>query len=113
MQSQGYFDMKHVICWGFSAGAVRAGHTHAPRLAGAVGRGTGTNHFFFSSAWLEKAKDHEYLWTTLQVLAEKFGYKDGEERMDKAQEESSLIETEDRRNACYKIVANQTVRTTA
>jgi acetyl esterase/lipase len=95
MQSQGHFDMKRVICWGLSAGghnAVRAAHTHASRLAGAVGHGAGTHHFF-SRAWLEKAKDHEYPWTALPALAEKFGYKDGEELMDKAQKEFSLIET--------------------
>jgi acetyl esterase/lipase len=95
MQSQGHFDMKRVICWGLSAGghnAVRAAHTHASRLAGAVGHGAGTHHFF-SRAWLEKAKDHEYPWTALPALAEKFGYKDGEELMDKAQKEFSLVET--------------------
>ena len=95
MQSQEHFDMKRIICWGLSAGghnAVRAAHTHASRLAGAIGQGAGTHHFF-SRAWLEKAKDHEYPWTALPALAEKFGYKDGEELMDKAQKEFSLIET--------------------
>ena len=95
MQSQGHFDMRRIICWGLSAGghnAVRAAHTHSTRLAGSVGQGAGTHHFF-SRAWLEKAKDHEYPWTALPALAEKFGYKDGEELMDKAQKEFSLIET--------------------
>lgn len=65
MQQQGHFDMRKVIAWGLSAGghnAIRAAHTHADRLAGAVGQGAGTHHFF-SRAWLEKAQNHEYPWT--------------------------------------------------
>lgn len=95
MEAQGTFDMSRIIVWGLSAGghnAIRAAHTHAQRLAGAVGQGAGTHHFF-SRAWLEKAKDHEYPWTALPALAEKFGYKDGEEMMEKAQGEFSLVET--------------------
>lgn len=95
MANQGHFDMKRVIVWGLSAGghnAVRAAHTHAKRLAGSVGQGAGTHHFF-SRAWLEKAKDHEYPWTALPALTEKFGYKDEEEFLDNAQKDFSLVET--------------------
>lgn len=95
MQQDGRFDMKKIICWGLSAGghnAIRAAHTHATRLAGAVGQGAGTHHFF-SRAWLEKAKDHEYPWTALPALTEKFGYKSEDEFMDNAQKDFSLIET--------------------
>lgn len=95
MDKEGIFDMQKVLCWGLSAGghnAVRAAHTHADRLAGAVGQGAGTHHFF-SRAWLEKAKDHEYPWTALPALREKFGYKTEDEFMDHAQKDFSLIET--------------------
>lgn len=95
MQAQQHFDMKKVICWGLSAGgynAIRAAHTHASRLRGAVGQGAGTHHFF-SRAWLEKAKDHEYPWTALPALKEKFGYATEEDFLDQAQQKWSLIET--------------------
>ncbi|KAK5735105.1 hypothetical protein LTR17_008441 [Elasticomyces elasticus] len=94
MLEQGVYDMQKVLCWGLSAGghnAVRAAHTHAKRLAGAVGQGAGTHHFF-SRAWLEKAKDHEYPWTALPALTEKFGYKSEEEFLANAQKEWSLVE---------------------
>jgi pimeloyl-ACP methyl ester carboxylesterase len=88
------FNMKKVMCWGLSAGghnAIRAAHTHASRLAGAVGQGAGTHHFF-SRAWLEKAKDHEYPWTALPALTEKFGYKSEDEFLENAQKDFSLVE---------------------
>lgn len=94
MESQGHFDMKKVIAWGLSAGghnAIRAAHTHASRLAGSVGQGAGTHHFF-SRAWLEKAKDHEYPWTALPALTAKFGYKSEDEFLDNAQKDFSLVE---------------------
>lgn len=95
MASEGYFNMKKILCWGLSAGgynAARAAHTHASRLLGAVAQGAGTHHFF-SRAWLEKAKDHEYPWTALPALQEKFGYKTEEEFLDNAQKDFSLVET--------------------
>ncbi|KAF2716996.1 alpha/beta-hydrolase [Polychaeton citri CBS 116435] len=95
MQQQGHFDMKKVLCWGLSAGghnAIRAAHTHADRLIGAVGQGAGTHHFF-SRAWLEKAKDHEYPWTALPALREKFGYKTEDDMLDNIQKRFSLVET--------------------
>ncbi|KAK0261104.1 hypothetical protein B0A54_11718 [Friedmanniomyces endolithicus] len=94
MAAQGIYDMRKVMCWGLSAGghnAVRAAHTHAKRLCGAVGQGAGTHHFF-SRAWLEKAKDHEYPWTALPALTEKFGYKSEEEFLENAQKDFSLVE---------------------
>ncbi|KAK0287660.1 hypothetical protein LTR91_003116 [Friedmanniomyces endolithicus] len=94
MAAQGVYDMRKVMCWGLSAGghnAVRAAHTHSKRFCGAVGQGAGTHHFF-SRAWLEKAKDHEYPWTALPALTEKFGYKSEEEFLENAQKDFSLVE---------------------
>ncbi len=94
MAAQGVYDMRKVMCWGLSAGghnAVRAAHTHAKRFCGAVGQGAGTHHFF-SRAWLEKAKDHEYPWTALPALTEKFGYKSEEEFLENAQKDFSLVD---------------------
>ncbi|KJX92673.1 pigment biosynthesis protein ayg1 [Zymoseptoria brevis] len=70
MQAQQHFDMKKVICWGLSAGgynAIRAAHTHASRLRGAVGQGA--------------------------ALKAKFGYATEEDFLDQAQQKWSLIET--------------------
>ncbi|KUI72657.1 2,6-dihydropseudooxynicotine hydrolase [Cytospora mali] len=95
MEKEGTFNMAKVVAWGLSAGgynAVRAAHTHAKRLAGVVGQGAGTHHFF-SRAWLEKAKDHEYPWTALPALREKFGYATVDEFLDNAQQDFSLVET--------------------
>ena len=94
MAQEGTFDMRRVLAWGLSAGghnAIRAAHTHADRLVGAVGQGAGTHHFF-SREWLEKAKDHEYPWTLLPALREKFGYETEDELLDNAQKDFSLIE---------------------
>ncbi|KAK4624930.1 Heptaketide hydrolyase ayg1 [Fulvia fulva] len=94
MKEEGVYDMKKIICWGLSAGghnAIRAAHTHSTRLLGAVGQGAGTHHFF-SRAWLEKAKDHEYPWTLLPALREKFGYKTDDELLENAQKDFSLVE---------------------
>lgn len=94
MEAQGVYDMKKILCWGLSAGghnAIRAAHTHSTRLAGAVGQGAGTHHFF-SRAWLEKAKDHEYPWTALPALTAKFGYKSEDKFLDNAQKDFSLVE---------------------
>jgi pimeloyl-ACP methyl ester carboxylesterase len=96
MEKQGVYDMKKVLCWGLSAGghnAIRAAHTHASRLAGAVGQGAGTHHFF-SRQWLERAKDHEYPWTALPALTAKFGYKSEDEFLDNAQKDFSLLHAE-------------------
>ncbi|KAF1351066.1 pigment biosynthesis protein Ayg1 [Delphinella strobiligena] len=95
MANEGTFDMKRVLVWGLSAGgynAIRIAHTHAERLAGCVGQGAGTHHFF-SREWLEKAQVHEYPWNALPALTEKFGYKDHDDFMDNAQKTWSLVET--------------------
>lgn len=95
MASHGSFNMSKVIAWGLSAGghnAIRVAHTHASRLAGSVGQGAGTHHFF-SRAWLEKAKDHEYPWTLLPAMREKLGYETEEAMLDNAQKDFSLVET--------------------
>lgn len=87
--------MKKILVWGLSAGghnAIRAAHTHSTRLVGAIGQGAGTHHFF-SRAWLEKAKDHEYPWTALPALTEKFGYESEEAFLENAQTTWSLVET--------------------
>jgi dipeptidyl aminopeptidase/acylaminoacyl peptidase len=94
MEKEGHFDMRKVLAWGLSAGghnAIRAAHTHATRLIGAVGQGAGTHHFF-SRDWLSKAKDHEYPWTALPALREKFGYATEDEFLDNAQKDFSLVE---------------------
>lgn len=94
MQAQGTFDMSKILAWGLSAGgynAVRAAHTHSSRLTGAIGQGAGTHHFF-SRAWLEKAALHEYPWTALPALREKFGYETVDEMLDHAQRDFSLVE---------------------
>jgi pimeloyl-ACP methyl ester carboxylesterase len=94
MSQQQHFDMRKVIAWGLSAGgynAIRAAHTHSTRLAGAIGQGAGTHHFF-SRAWLEKAKDHEYPWTALPALTQKFGYASEEDFLRDAQGTWSLVE---------------------
>lgn len=94
MAKQDTFNMSKVIAWGLSAGgynAVRAAHTHAPRLAGAVGQGAGTHHFF-SRAWLEKAANHEYPWTALPALRQKYGYATIDDMLDRAQRDFSLVE---------------------
>jgi hypothetical protein len=71
---------------------VRAAHTHSDRLAGAIGQGAGTHHFF-SREWLEKAQNKEYPWNALPALTEKFGYKDHDDFMDNAQDTWSLVKT--------------------
>ena len=91
----GVFDMKKVFCWGVSAGGyngVRAAHTHATRLAGAIGQGAGTHHFF-SRAWLEKAAGHEYFWNGLPAVAEKYGYDTVDELLENALADFSLLES--------------------
>ncbi|WPH00357.1 Hypothetical protein R9X50_00318400 [Acrodontium crateriforme] len=94
MQTKPELDMTKVLCWGLSAGgynAIRAAHTHGARLAGSVGQGAGTHHFF-SRAWLEKAANHEYPWNALPALREKYGYATEAEFLDKAQADFSLVE---------------------
>lgn len=58
-------DANRVVVWGLSAGgfyAIRAAHTHADRLLGAVAHGPGS-HFFLDKEWLSRVDDHEYPFT--------------------------------------------------
>ena len=111
MSSQGHFDMSKVLVWGLSAGgynAIRAAHTHSDRLLGAIGQGAGTHHFF-SRSWLEKAANHEYPWTALPALTEKFGYKSEEEFLENAQKDFSLVENGIvEKNSCRLLLVNGT-----
>ena len=83
MERCGTYDMKKIVCWGVSAGgyfAIRVAHTHASRLAGAIGHGAATHHFF-SRAWLEKAKGHEYPWSGVPAVAQLYGYENEDDLM--------------------------------
>lgn len=94
MKSEGTLDMRKIVCWGLSAGgyyAVRAAHTHARQFLAALGQGAGTHHFF-SREWLEKGQWHEYPWTFLPALTQKFGYESTEEFLEKEQQDFSLVE---------------------
>ncbi|THW07477.1 alpha/beta-hydrolase [Aureobasidium pullulans] len=71
---------------------VRAAHIHSERLAGAIGQGAGTHHFF-SREWLLKAQNKEYPWNALPALTEKFGYSSHDDFMDNAQDTWSLVNT--------------------
>lgn len=71
-------DENKVIVWGFSTGgyyALRAAHTHAKRLFGAVSLGGGCHHMF-DRAWLENVNKLEYPFDLADTLAYKFGYSD-------------------------------------
>lgn len=111
MDQEGTFDMSNIIAWGLSAGgynAARAAHTHAGRLAGAVAQGAGIHHFF-SRTWLEMVKNHEYPWTALPALREKFGYATISEFLDKEQKDFSLVETGIvHRSSCRLLLVNGT-----
>ena len=94
ISSQSQFDASKVIAWGLSAGgyyAIRLAHTHHERLIGVIGQGAGTHHFL-GKEWLEKVDGHEYPFTLSHAYVKKYGYKDWEELMEKAQGEYSLVE---------------------
>ncbi|KAK5330091.1 hypothetical protein LTR93_001680 [Exophiala xenobiotica] len=95
MDGQSQFNMNKVIAWGLSAGgyyAIRVAHTHNARLAGSIGQGAGT-HLFLSREWLEHVDDHEYPFTLSEAYVSKYGYKDWEELLEKAQRDYSLVES--------------------
>ncbi|KAM3416298.1 hypothetical protein BST61_g7904 [Cercospora zeina] len=94
ISEQPNLDSRKVLVWGLSAGgynAARVAHTHASRIIGSVAQGAGTHHFF-GRAWLEKAANHEYPWTALPALREKFGYETEDAMLDNAQREWSLVD---------------------
>lgn len=71
-------DARRVVVWGFSTGgyyALRAAHTHAPRLLGSVSLGGGAHHMF-DRAWLAHVNRLEYPFDLADTLAYKFGYAD-------------------------------------
>ncbi|KAL4930438.1 heptaketide hydrolyase ayg1 [Aspergillus undulatus] len=89
------FDMSKVVIWGLSAGgyyAIRAAHTHASRLAGAIAHGPGA-HYFLDRGWLSKVEDHEYPFPIVRAWAKKYGYDDPAEFVSEAQGRFSLLET--------------------
>lgn len=93
--AQADFDAKRIVTWGLSAGgyyAIRLAHTHAHRLLGAIGQGAGTHHFL-SREWLSKVDNHEYPFQLSEAYVKKYGYKDWEELMDRAQHEYSLVKS--------------------
>lgn len=86
-------DHRRVIAWGLSAGgyyAIRAAHTHASQLLGAVGHGAGTHHYI-SSEWLAHIGRHEYPFGLERAFTGKYGYASFEEMREKCQEEFSLV----------------------
>ncbi|KIW08473.1 uncharacterized protein PV09_01375 [Verruconis gallopava] len=87
------FDNRKVIAWGLSAGgyyAIRLAHTHASKLAGAVGHGAGTHHYI-GKEWLEHVHHHEYPFSLKEAYLGKYGYESWEELLEKCQKDYSLV----------------------
>lgn len=64
-------DAGRVVVWGLSAGgfyAIRAAHTHADRLFGAIAHGPGC-HYFLDREWLSRVDNHEYPFTLVGFIA--------------------------------------------
>lgn len=57
-----------------------------------MAQGAGTHHYL-GRTWLEKVDNHEYPFSVRQALVKKYGFKDEEELMGKAQDKFSLIST--------------------
>jgi acetyl esterase/lipase len=92
---QPHLDSAKIIAWGLSAGgyyAIRVAHTHHDRLLGAIGQGAGTHHFL-GKEWLSKVDQHEYPFVLSTAYVEKYGYKNWEELVEKAQKDFSLVES--------------------
>jgi pimeloyl-ACP methyl ester carboxylesterase len=88
------FDRRKVIAWGLSAGgyyAIRLAHTHASKLAGAVGHGAGT-HYYIGKEWLAEVHHHEYPFSLREAYLGKYGYSSWEELLEKCQKEYSLVD---------------------
>lgn len=86
-------DASKVVAWGLSAGgyyAIRLAHTHAARLAGAIGHGAGTHHYI-GREWLEQVHRHEYPFGLERAYVKKYGYESWEEMLERCQDEFSLI----------------------
>lgn len=94
IEEQRSLDSKRVIGWGLSAGgyyAIRAAHTHADKLLGAVGHGAGTHHYI-GKEWLQEVDHHEYPFELRTAYLGKYGYKDWEELLENCQKDFSLVE---------------------
>lgn len=84
-----------MLAWGLSAGgyyAIRVAHTHHDRLIGSIGQGAGS-HLFLGKEWLSQVDNHEYPFTLSHAYVKKYGYKDWEELLEKAQKDFSLLES--------------------
>ncbi|KAE8382650.1 Alpha/Beta hydrolase protein [Aspergillus bertholletiae] len=103
MATQPMLDTNQVVLWGLSAGgfyAIRAAHTHATRLQGAIAHGAGC-HYFLDKEWLSRVDDHEYpfssaLLTSYRIMpgwTKKYGYDDAQAFVEEAQKKFSLVET--------------------
>jgi dienelactone hydrolase len=70
MATQPMLNTNRVVLWGLSAGgfyAIRAAHTHATRLCGAIAHGAGC-HYFLDQEWLSRVDDHEYPFQLVAFL---------------------------------------------
>ncbi|KAB8229403.1 heptaketide hydrolyase ayg1 [Aspergillus alliaceus] len=95
MATQPMLDINQVVLWGLSAGgfyAIRAAHTHAARLRGAIAHGAGC-HYFLDQEWLSRVDDHEYPFSIMPGWAKKYGYDDVQLFRQEAREKFSLLET--------------------
>lgn len=93
INAQPQFDVRKVLVWGLSAGgyyAIRVAHTHHDRLLGAIGQGAGTHHFL-GKEWLSRFSYHEYPFAAEHAYLAKYGYKDWNELVEKAQDDYSLV----------------------
>ena len=106
IKAQPQLDETRVVAWGLSAGgyyAIRVAHTHCERLVGAIGQGAGVHHFL-SRDWLEKVDGHEYPFKLSAAYVEKYGYKDWEEMLEKAQADFSLVEDGTLKIKCCRLL---------
>lgn len=95
IRSQSSFDANRVLVWGLSAGgyyAIRLAHTHHDRVIGSIGQGAGSHHFL-GKEWLSRVDYHEYPFTLSHAYVKKYGYKDWDELVEKAQKDFSLLDS--------------------
>ncbi|KAF7593731.1 hypothetical protein BBP40_010906 [Aspergillus hancockii] len=95
MTAHPMLDTNQVVLWGLSAGgfyAIRAAHTHAARLCGAIAHGAGC-HYFLDREWLARVDDHEYPFEITPGWTKKYGFENVQALMRDAREKFSLIET--------------------
>lgn len=104
------FNARKVIAWGLSAGgyyAIRLAHTHANRLAGAVGHGAGRldmeavivnhltevsgTHHYIGPEWLSHVHHHEYPFSLREAYLGKYGYASWDELVANCQRDYSLL----------------------